>query len=89
MTCKMLKEERDFRCWASAIDPDYDDPKEFLRDVSKLVRAVREDVWKEVEPFIGLDPRHDGDAPEWDKKCPKCRAVRELKDKYAAIRSRK
>ena len=43
MTRKMLKEERDFRCWASAIDPDYDDPKEFLRDVSKLVRAVRED----------------------------------------------
>jgi hypothetical protein len=62
-----------------------------MREVTAFARAIKENIWQEVEPFIGLDPRHDGHPPDYDKKCPKCMAVRELKAKYAipSIRRRR
>ena len=82
----MLKEEKwMFRCIGALSAKE--NHKVLRKVFREAVKAVREDVWKKVEPFIGLDPRHDGNAPDFDKKCPKCAAVRELKEKYnAAIR---
>lgn len=93
-----LKEEIELRVWASCEDgqpfcihPALD-PKSFYKGITALIRAVdkssrkdeREKVWTELEPFIGIDPRHDGDPPEYDKKCPKCEEVRRIKNKYSA-----
>lgn len=70
------------------------DGNKTFRAIGKFERAVREDergmMWAELEPFIGLDPRHDGHPPSWQPKCPQCAEVRRIKEKYnAAIREGK
>ncbi len=87
----MLKEEKEFEEYLrTETSLGRNDSLAQFRGVMKrsrvLIRAVREDVWKEVEPFIGLEPRHDGKPPEFYRNCPKCAAVLKLKEKYAAIR---
>ena len=58
----MLKEEKELRGWASSIDPDYDDPKVFLKDVTALVKAVREDCAKVADDW---DYNHGSEQQPW------------------------
>jgi len=79
----MLKEERVVREWVrGACKAENITYKWISRDILAFRRAVIESMWKDLEDFIGLDPRHDGDQQD----CAACESVRKIRAKYAAIR---
>lgn len=86
---KQTKEERELRAWCYSYCRDSLDTKLFNKRIAAFRRAVQEEMWAELEPFIGLDPRHDGNPPSHDPKCKPCAEVRRIKEKYAAAIRRK
>ena len=83
MRRNMLKEEKELRAAVDMSFEEFAGIDKLITDFKRvLINNTKKNMWKELEPFIGLDPRHDGDPSDWDKKYSQCTAVRKIKEKY-------